>query len=140
MKLFYTDQLAALIMARDFFVNVGLTAADYEAVFGDNRHDLIGEDSLIILYPHKLVELISSGYTGCSLYVLSSSYPCFRPQVGDLLLGRFPGGDLHYYLYVEEYYPGHGLQINTLKLLDFEVQKIIQRNGKPFFWPEREGL
>lgn len=124
-KLFYADPLAAIIMARNFLVEVGLTVTDYEAVFGTKRHDLIGEDGLIILYPHKLVELLSSGYMGCSLYVLSSSYSVFEPQAGDvvLMIGGVP------VLLVEEHLDDpFGICFSA----------IIQRNGKPFFWPESE--
>ncbi|HEU5380263.1 MAG TPA: hypothetical protein VFV38_32975 [Ktedonobacteraceae bacterium] len=136
MEIFYTDPVAAIIMARDFLVEMGIKATDYEKVFGEKPDNIIGEDGLIKLYPHKLVELLYSGYMGCSLYVLPNSYSIFSPQIGDLLLGSFSSGYLQYYLYVDKYYPKHGLQINKAKLSDFDVVKIIQRDGKPFFWPE----
>ena len=108
-KLYYTDPLAAAYMAREFGVNI--IDAD-----GDScNHESIDWAMFIAMDFDQL-------------YIHPDSYHIFEPQVGDLV--------------THEYYcPECSESLTTWgeafsQQLDSGEYKIIQRNNKPFFWPE----
>jgi hypothetical protein len=114
MIMFYDDPLAAAYMAREFGVKL-----DRDTTAAHKKAD----------YINRLLGSVCGGNIGKVspvMYIHPDSLHIFEPQVGDYV--QF--GEDHYGLFKklrsDKYYE------------NFVGVKIIQRNNRPFFWPESE--
>ena len=131
-RMFYTDPLKAAIMARDFGVKFHVDNSEKPVpiwVFGrwlENRWDKIA-------------------------VVAADSEHIFQPQVGDIVVFSADDGSLcvdaveQVYFDGDESYPYTGDSGTVIQLcashpdwLHARKARIIQRNGKAFFMPEKE--
>lgn len=136
-RYFYTDPLAACWMAKHF----GMTFIGARELFEDERNVA----TVSVIHPGEVYELKS--------YVHPDSLALLNPLPNDLLYygyGAFPHAgeawdELRAILQPDdERYPVYGDGENYM-LLDsgdlrpvWRLERIIQRDGKPFHWPEFE--
>lgn len=115
-KLYYTDPLAAAYMAREFGVKL---QAHYNVT--QNLGDALTYDEIVLMLDFE------------RFYIHPDSYHIFEPRAGDVMITEIPGTSS-----VEVV----SSDIRAREFIDHLVEKrgakIIQRQGKPFFWPERE--
>lgn len=112
MKKFYTDPLAAAYMHREFDVDYALSDPfNTEVMNYASLEDRIKRDCCKPVYIHP------------------DSYHIFEPQVGDMVIASDS-------TWCAITVCDHGYA-DMAKRKEY---KIIQRNNKPFFWPEQEGL
>ena len=106
-KLYYTDPLASAYMAREFGV------------------ELINEDG----HKYYVRNIITMHNLG-KLYIHPDSYHIFEPQVGDVFsTTRADATSVEFVM--------SDIRATEFKhLIITQGAKIIQRNNKPFFWPE----
>lgn len=115
MSYYYTDLLAAAWMAKHFGMAfsdssfTGTRSLDLEGLYMENAPFYIHHDSLHLLEP-KAGDLIRIGDPGIDPDICAATV--------------FDSGE---YLYVNDM--GESYKITP-------QQTIIQRDGKPFFWPE----
>ncbi len=120
-KLYYTDPLAAAYMAREFGVK-------YENCTFDTKITSFREISKGLIKGREIDWFDR-------YYIHPDSYHIFEPQGIDLIEVITPENYPHHALQVHlMYYRGRGYRA----IQDNESVKIIQRNNKPFFWPEEE--
>ena len=140
-KLYYTDPLAAAYMAREYAVKFQVLAPKGD---GFGWYDFAPDWKPFAMQDSKF-------------YVHPDSLSVFEPQVGDLITDyervsitdkadkEFPNKFcitktdelfdltcLYQFILTEENYD------NAWSCNHWGGQKIIQRDGKPFFWPESE--
>ena len=131
-KLYYTDPLAAIYMQEHYklsFVHPKL---------GNNRCRLERDEytNWLIVdaepgYEGKLArELVSTFPFEGKVYVHPDDYHVFEPQVGDLVQ-YYDNQEWDYFENVIQEWTGWTKE---------DVNKIIQRNDKPFFMPKVEEL
>lgn len=136
MKYFYKCPIEAAYMAKHFKMQ-----------FGIKHHGKLiwdWQDMLNIPHPAKSSEDILEDYpahTFGSLYIHPNNLDSLKPQTGDLCSSwhkAHPTMGIPYMLYgiVES---DHGGLHSGGRYHSFaEDIRIIQRDGKPFFWPESE--
>ena len=123
-KPYYTDPLAAAIMARDFGVkltNKPGEQIEFSNVFGGVSWKMITDDAF---------------YTGKRFCIHTDSHHIFDPQVGDLVTINYSdeyilkvSEDCEYDLNkAHENYRGNRISLSNINDCEF---KIIQRNNKP---------
>lgn len=133
LKMYYTDQIAAAYMAREFGVKFEesisfLTAQGWQ-------------DQLRDLHPEKLMDDDFAPSLG-RYYIHPDSLPIFEPMVGDLVTAK--NDFVQYVAFVEKEGLAKCNYHQPMVILKqdgqcpFKVTSIIQREGKPFFWPEVE--
>lgn len=128
MKMFYTDPLAAAYMAREFGVEI---VGAFEKLVPEQEKIFILQipfrEWFEILLDSRNMR-INQGYRKPDrYYVNDDSLPVFEPKVGDVGHNGEQAGDFRDKGFFET---DEGLEVDKCK--------IIQRDGKPFFWPEVE--
>lgn len=109
-KLYYNHPLISAYMAREFCVR-------YINNIKGFRCDVLSEGKET---PH-FFEVCKADICD-KYYIHPDSYHIFEPKDGDVLQDR----------------KGECLIYSTHQNLDLKYFKIIQRNNRPFFWPESE--
>ena len=124
-KLYYKDPLAAAYMAREFGVKI-----QFATWWTDDFDDIISEYNEGEIFPSKL-------------YIHPDSYHIFEPHVGDVASYYFgKQRDIYHGVLIKKddkvfatTFHGHQKEIGTFWEVSREIEKIIQRNNKPFFIP-----
>lgn len=112
-RLFYTDPLKAAWMAREFGVK-------YRTETGERIGYNFERNGLVFTY-------LGYPYTGEFFYISNVSLPVFEPKEGDIAWWHMEGG-------------GRCLGETTrMLIMQAGLHSIIERDGKAFFMPEREG-
>lgn len=134
-KLYYTDPLAAAYMAREFGVefipNVrGYSHAVIDLTLRGDNNEIVAwlmVDGELDGWNRRIGEALKPGE---KIYIHPDSYDIFEPKVGDLYTDSnlLPSG-LYGSVVTETDYATHAFKE------DFDG-RIIQRDNKPFFWPE----
>jgi len=122
-KLYYTDPLAAAYMAREFGILIGQ--------WDDER-------GVFFTKIAWLTEQLGASSKG-KYYIHPDSYKIFEPQDKDLItLGRIEDDFFVIRENHKDWYGYDNVINRDRSFLTNDKFKIIQRNNKPFFWPESE--
>lgn len=127
---FYTDPLAAAWMAKHFGMLFGHDTAKYGIVWFDNADDCLMEASRDAMEKYSFKWFVSPD----SLHLL-------EPKAGDYCV--IDNERIERCQAIASEQEIGGLKRSVILLdgsyrLRHEVKRIIQRDGKPFFWPEVE--
>ena len=127
-KLYYTDPLASAYMAREFGVKfINYDNGDREYGFDDIIDSPIGlydNVDAMVVYPHPRDHY--------KLYIHPDSYHIFESMAGDVF--RTTRADA----ISVEFIMSDIRAIEFKNFIKTQGAKIIQRDNKPFFWPEEE--
>ncbi|WP_435008059.1 hypothetical protein P12x_005328 [Tundrisphaera lichenicola] len=127
MRYFYTDPLAAAWMAKHFGMKLLVDKDDEGGLVDAGARFIDCDDTFRELWQHDF------SYLG-KLYVHPDSVGLLEPHVGDLCRMQWLDGSIS----VREWEASDDLTDAALER-DVRVKpEIIQRNGKPFHWPEVE--
>ena len=144
-KLYYTDALAAAYMASEF--GVIFTKEIKAGLWQSSLHHDSAIDYDIKITPRRgrKIDKRLSPYKP-PFYIHPDSYHIFEPQVGDLVKINYGICNDEYDKSANDHYQVISLVRNkefqlarTPRYFSFnKMRRIIQRNNKPFFWPEEE--
>lgn len=123
-KYFYTDPLAAAWMAKHFGMKL-LSGTDLHGLVDAGARFIDCDDTFRELWQHDF------SYLG-NLYIHPDSLPLLESRLGDVLYTRINSGAVS----VEEFLSDERAS-QTGPYLISRGGRIIQRNGIPFFWPEK---
>lgn len=132
-RYFYNDPLAAAYMAREFGVQLQYWYSGIKAIYPD-RIEIFGEEFREIPqnWHTSLADILGGGMhlNHARYYIHPDSLPIFEPRMGDLCeFTRYDDdGEL-----IENEFAEYG-NVFPIGIPDL----IIQRDNKPFFWPESE--
>jgi hypothetical protein len=121
---FYTDPLAAAWMANHFGMRFNGWIWNDENFYFESTINADDEDDGS---PYE--------FGGAKVYVHLASLHLLEPKAGDLLEWRCKKATPPFdYSRIDKINPGDDTKVHP----DNELLQIIQRDGKPYFWPERE--
>jgi len=142
-KLYYTDPLAAAYMSREF----GVEYHKLGKIANWKVWQIDGEvDGAIFIDPKIMSHIDFLHDFGGKFSIHPDSLHIFEPQEGDYIYfdnefgenrDEYGIGEVSISLWTDEVLSVRWGNIG-LRLNECENVRIIQRNGKPFFWPEEE--